>query len=314
MMAKPNTGAAGQERRPDSIERAIRSFGRRLEADGRSPKTVSAHLRDLSCMARSLMMRHPGIKLDGITSAMIDTALTSPEVTQSARGGTRSRASMHRFKAAIRSFFAWAEQNGLVRTNPAASLVLHRLPRNSPRFLTEAEKRRLLKELRGMSSPAAVRDRVIIELFLGTGIRLQELVDLDIEDVELDAKHLRVCTKGSIPEVKFLKSNLRSLLRSYLTKRRRLGDGECGALFLSNRGQRLCERQVARRLTYWLAAAGIDKKLSPHGLRHTFATHLYSQTGNILIVQRALGHQDVSTTQVYTHLVDGELEDALERL
>ena len=81
-------------------------------------------------------------------------------------------------------------------------------------------------------------------------------------------------------------------------------------MFLSNRGERLCERQVARRLEYWLKAAGIDKKLSPHALRHTFATHLYSRTGDILVVQRALGHRDLSTTQVYTHLVDGALEDA----
>ena len=298
----------------DSIESAIRSFGCRLEAEGRSPKTVSAYLRDLSRMANVLMMRDPGIKLNGVTSAMIDTALTSPEVTESANGGTRARASMHRFRAAIRSFFAWAEQNRLVRMNPAASLTLHRLPRNPPRFLTEAEKRRLLKVLQDRSSAVATRDRIIIELFLGTGIRLQELVDLDMKDVELDSRHLRVCAKGGIPQVKFLKSNLRSLLRSYLTKRRRSGDADCRALFLSSRGQRLCERQVARRLDYWLEAAGIHKKLSPHSLRHTFATHLYSRTGNILIVQRALGHRDLSTTLIYTHLVDGELEDALERL
>jgi len=265
-------------------------------------------------MARAFRLQHPALEMDGMTSTVIDEILTSPEVTQSARGSNRSAASMHRFKAAIRSFFTWAERSGLVRENPAASLALHRLPRNPPRFLTETEKRRLLKELRGRSTLVAARDRVIIELFLGTGIRLQELVNLDIENIDLDAKHLRVRAKGGVPQVKFLKSNLRSLLRSYLTQRRHWGDEECPALFLSNRGERLCERQVARRLQYWLEAAGIHKKLSPHGLRHTFATHLYSRTGNILVVQRALGHQDLSTTQIYTHVVDGELEDALERL
>jgi integrase/recombinase XerC len=265
-------------------------------------------------MARALELQHSGLAIDSVTSGMIDEALTSPEVMLSARGGARSRASMHRFRAAVRSFFSWAEQNGLVRKNPAASLALHRLPRNPPRFLTEAEKCRLLKELRGRSSPAACRDRVIIELFLGTGIRLQELVDLDIEDVELDTKHLRVCAKGGVPQVKFLKSNLRSLLRSYLKQRRWWAHSECQALFLSNRKQRLCERQVARRLQHWLEASGIDKKLSPHSLRHTFATHLYGRTGDILVVQRALGHRDLSTTLVYTHLVDSQLENALERL
>ena len=313
-MTSAATGAVRLIPTPDSFDRAIRSFGRRLEAEGRSPHTVSAYLRDLSCLARVFQRRYPGIGPDGVGSAMIDEVITSPEVRGSSRGGTKSRASMHRFKAAVRSFFAWAEQNGFVLENPAGSLKLHRLPRTSPRFLTEAEKRRLLKELRGRSSVLAGRDRIIIEVFLGTGIRLQELVDLDIEDVDLDAKHLHVRSKGGVPQVKFLKSNLRSLLRSYLAERRRQGEGECRALFLSNRGERLCERQVARRLEHWLAAAGIEKKLSPHGLRHTFATHLYSRTGDILVVQRALGHRDLSTTLIYTHLVDSELEDALERL
>jgi integrase/recombinase XerC len=86
------------------------------------------------------------------------------------------------------------------------------------------------------------------------------------------------------------------------------------ALFLSNRDARLCQRQIANRLAHWLRKAGIEKDLMPHGLRHTFATHLYGATNDLLVVQRALGHRDVSTTQIYTHLVDGQLEEALERL
>ncbi|MBU1320581.1 MAG: tyrosine-type recombinase/integrase [candidate division Zixibacteria bacterium] len=292
----------------------IQAFGRRLNADGRSPKTVSAYLRDLSTLAEAIERRYPGITTARVTSSMIDEALTSPDMTRACSGRKRSPASMHRFKAAVRSFFSWAEQSGIVSENPAVSLRLRRLPRTPPRFLTEAEKKRLLKELRGKSSLLAQRDRLIIELFLGTGIRLHELVSLDIEDIDLDSKHLRVRAKGSVPQVKFLKTNLRFLLRAFLIKRRRLGDGERHALFISNRGERLCERQVARRVIYWLKAAGIDKKLTPHSLRHTFATHLYSRTGDILVVQRALGHRDLSTTQIYTHLVDGALEEALERL
>ena len=245
---------------------------------------------------------------------MIDEALTSPAVVNSAAGTPRAPASLHRFKAAVRSFFAWAEETGQVAENPARSVTLRRLPRTTPTFLTEAEKRRLSKELRGRSSKLARRDRVIVELFLGTGIRLQELVSLDVDDVDLDAKHLRVRAKGGVPQVKFLKSTLRSLLRLYLNERRCQGNGECSALFLSNRGSRLSAGQVANRVKYWLRRARIDKRISPHGLRHTFATHLYSRTGDILVVKRALGHRDLSTTEIYTHLVDDALEDALERL
>ena len=299
---------------PEPLEQAAEAFGRRLTAQGRSPNTISAYLRDLRQLREVLLERHPGLTLGRVTSALLDEALTSPVVVNAAAGTPRSPASLHRFKAAVRSFFAWAEETGQVAENPARSVTLRRLPRTTPSFLTEAEKRRLSKELRGRSSKIARRDRLIIELFLGTGIRLQELVDLDVEDVDLDAKHLRVRAKGGIPQVKFLKSTLRSLLRIYLNERRRQGNGECRALFLSNRGSRLSAGQVANRVKYWLRKARIDKRISPHGLRHTFATHLYSRTGDILVVKRALGHRDLSTTEIYTHLVDDALEDALERL
>lgn len=300
--------------RPEPFEQAVEAFGRRLAADGRSPNTISAYLRDLKCFAGVLSARHPGVTTSQATPSMLDEALTAPAVLRTVSDTPRSPASLHRFKAAVRSFFTWLEETGQASENPARSVTLRRVPRTPPSFLTEAEKRRLLKEIRGRSSTMAIRDRVVIELFLGTGIRLQELVDLDIDDVDLDAKHLHVRAKGDVPQVKFLKSKLRSLLRGYLKERRRQGDGECQALFLSNRGTRLSERQVARRLELWLKAAGIEKQLTPHSLRHTFATHLYSRTGDILVVQRALGHRDLSTTQIYTHLVDGVLEDAIERL
>ena len=273
--------------RPKPFEQAVEAFARRLAAEGRSPNTTSAYLRDLRQLAEVLLERHPGLTLGRVTSALLDEALTSPAVVNSAAGTPRC---------------------------PARSVALRRLPRTTPTFLTEAEKRRLSKELRGRSSKIARRDRLIIELFLGTGIRLQELVDLDVDDVDLDAKHLRVRAKGGIPQVKFLKSTLRSLLRAYLNERRPQGNGECSALFLSNRGSRLSAGQVANRVKYWLRRARIDKRISPHGLRHTFATHLYSRTGDILVVKRALGHRDLSTTEIYTHLVDDALEEAIERL
>ncbi len=299
---------------PEPFELAVDAFGRRLAAEGRSPNTISAYLRDLRQLTAVMAERHPGLSPDRVTSAMLDEALTAPAVVTLATGNPRSPASLHRFKAAVRSFFAWAEESGQVAENPARSVTLRRLPRTMPSFLTEAEKRRLFKELRGRSSALARRDRVIVELFLGTGIRLRELVDLDVDDVDLDAKHLRIRAKGDVPQVKFLKSTLRSLLRAYLTERRRRGDGECRALFLSNRGARLSPGQVANRVKYWLGQASIEKDISPHGLRHTFATHLYSRTGDILVVKRALGHRDLSTTEIYTHLVDDALEDAIEGL
>ena len=291
----------------------IDAFCQRLQAEGRSPHTLSAYRRDLLLVARVLESLCPGVALAGVTPGLLDSALTEPAIARTATG-PRSAASLHRLKAAIKAFFAWAGDNGLIAENPARAIRLRRLPRKPPVFLSQSEKRRLLRELKGHVATRDRRDRVMIEVLLGTGIRLAELVGLDVDDVDLDAKHLRVRAKGNVSQVKFLKSDLRSLLRGYLNERRRQTPSECGALFLSNRAARISPRQVAHRLQHWLTKSGIGKSLSPHGLRHTFATHLYDATSDLLVVQRALGHRDISTTEIYTHLIDGRLEEALERL
>lgn len=292
---------------------AIEAFCARLSAEGRSPATIAAYRRDLALVARVADELAPGIVCRAVTAGLLDQVFSAGAVTESERG-PRSAASLHRMKAAVRAFFAWAVEAGVVDDNPARSIRMHRLPRNLPVFLTTAEKKRLLKELKGRTDFSTLRDRAMIEVLLGTGIRLGELAALDMDDIDLDAKHLRVRAKGNVPQVKFIKTDLRTLLRRYLAERRRHGRPEMEALFLSNRDGRLCQRQIANRLAHWLRKAGIEKELTPHGLRHTFATHLYGATNDLLVVQRALGHRDVSTTQIYTHLVDGQLEEALERL
>lgn len=292
---------------------ATEAFCARLSAEGRSPATIAAYRRDLALVARVAGELAPGIGCRAVTAGLLDKVFSAGAVTESGRG-PRSAASLHRMKAAVRAFFAWAAETGVVEDNPARSIRMHRLPRKLPVFLTTAEKKRLLKELKERTDFSALRDRAMIEVLLGTGIRLGELAALDMDDIDLDAKHLRVRAKGNVPQVKFIKTDLRTLLRRYLAERRRHGRPEMEALFLSNRNGRLCQRQIANRLAHWLRKAGIEKELTPHGLRHTFATHLYGATNDLLVVQRALGHRDVSTTQIYTHLVDGQLEEALERL
>ncbi|MHB9038628.1 MAG: tyrosine-type recombinase/integrase [Armatimonadota bacterium] len=292
------------------LDQAIDQFAIRLRAQGRSELTISAYMRDLHCFARAL----PDVDLADITPAMVDTALTDPSVTISENGRPKSAVTMYRLKAAVRPFFTWATDTGLVNLNPARSVTTKRLTRKPPKYLTESEKRKLLKELHDRANPLARRDRVIIELFLGTGIRIAELVNLDIDDIDLDGKHISIIGKGGIPQVKFLKSSLRTLLRSYLKERRRLTGSECTALFVSSRGTRLCCRQIAQRLAYWLRKTGIQKNITPHSLRHTFATHLYAATTDLRLVQEALGHLHISTTEIYTHLSNNTLEDAIERL
>ena len=299
---------------PDTTQQAINGFAVRLRAQGRSEQTVSAYLRDLALFTSTVDRLYPGIRLGNVTPALIDAVLADPAVALAPEGLPKADATIHRMKAALRSFFSWAHETGLTPENPARSVATRRLSRRPPEYLTEAEKRKLLKELHDRTNPLARRDRVIFELFLGTGIRLSELVSLDIDDVDLDGKHVRIIGKGGVPQVKFLKTSLRTLLREYIKERKRNTSGDCRALFTSSRGTRLCARQILQRLKAWLDKAGIEKHISPHGLRHTFATHLYASTSDLLVVQRALGHRNISTTEIYTHLVDEALEDALERL
>lgn len=306
------------------LDASIETFCRSLLAGGRSRHTIRAYHRDLLRVSRTLESLHPGLALADVTPGLLDAALAEPAMLLvrpkpngeggCTQNGQRSPASLHRLKAAVKAFFAWAARTGHVAENPALGIRMKRLPRKPPVFLTQAEKRALLKELKGRSCVRDRRDRVMIEVLLGTGIRLGELVGLDLQDVDLDAKHLRIRAKGGSVQVRFIKSDLRSLLRCYLTERRRHAPLHGTALFLSNRGSRISDRQVAHRLRHWLRKAGIEKSLSPHGLRHTFATHLYEATSDLLVVQRALGHRDIATTEIYTHLVDGRLEEALEQL
>ncbi|HEY3377652.1 MAG TPA: tyrosine-type recombinase/integrase [Armatimonadota bacterium] len=279
-------------------------------AQGRSGKTIAIYAHDLS----QVFTRLGDMPVGDITAARLTAILSDPTIITSPTGTPKAPATLNRGRAAIRAFFTWALDAGHITENPALGIHLQRAPRTIPTFLTDTEVRRLLKSLTGRHSAIAKRDRALIETFLATGIRLQEMVALDIDDIDLDAKHLHVRrAKGGHSQVKFLNTHLRGLLRGYLQWRRKQSE-HCPALFISQRGTRLSPRQVGYRFAHWLCEAGIEKAITPHGLRHTFATRLYSRTGDLLVVQRALGHRNIATTEIYTHLVDGVLEDALERL
>lgn len=293
----------------------LTAFEAAQRAQGRSEKTRVAYGRELRLLIGVLQQHTPALHPTEVMTSHLIMALADEAIMSTCRGTLRSPAALHRLKAATQQFFTWACHSGQLAENPAQQLPSQRLHRKPPAFLTDAEITRLRKVLPGRAGDVVQRDRLILEVFLGTGIRLQELIDLNIEDVDLDAKHLHIhSAKGGVPQVKFLHTRLRGLLRTYLKWRIRQGTEQCPALFLSQRDTRISPRQVAYRLEHWLHEADIVKPLTPHSLRHTFATRLYARTNDLLMVQRALGHRQIATTEIYTHLVDGVLEEALERL
>ncbi|MHB9023454.1 MAG: tyrosine-type recombinase/integrase [Armatimonadota bacterium] len=293
-----------------ALDLALDAFCTHQRAQGRSEKTITIYAHDLS----QVFIRLEDMGIADITATRLTGIMSDPTITTSPTGTLKAPATLNRGRAAIRAFFAWALDTGHVTENPALGIHLQRASRTPPAFLTDTEVRHLLKALTGRHSEIAKRDRALLETFLATGIRLQELVLLNLDDVDLEAKHLHIRrAKGGQPQLKFLNTHLRGILRTYLQWRRKQGE-HCPALFLSQRGTRLSPRQVGYRFAHWLREAGIEKAITPHGLRHTFATRLYSRTGDLLLVQRALGHRNIATTEIYTHLVDGALEEALERL
>ena len=151
-------------------------------------------------------------------------------------------------------------------------------------------------------------------VMLATGLRLSELVGLDIADIDLETKHISIHAKGGRTETRFVNSDLRRLLRKYLRGRADMPTHST-ALFLSNRSTRISTRQVQTRFKQWLAWSGIDRTgLTVHSLRHTFGTRLYRKTKDLVLVGKAMGHRTTEATRIYVHTTTDALEDALELL
>ena len=293
-----------------NLDDAISQFLTHQLASGRSPHTIGAHQRDLRLLSASLGSER---LLDIITAADLDRFFLAVPVTHQANGRPKTVTSINRTRSTIKAFFGWLLASDYIHRNPAIGIHIHRGNRKPPTFLTSDEVRTLLKTIRAQKGWQATRDVVMVTLFLHTGIRLSELVNLDIADVNLLEKRITVKAKGGQIVTRFLNTKARAALHHYLKERRKMGF-DCTALFISQRLERITARQVQRRLDEWVAKTGITKQVHPHTLRHTFATTLYSRTSNILAVQQALGHASIVTSQIYAHLCDDALECALETL
>lgn len=218
-----------------------------------------------------------------------------------------ARSSIARKLATLRSFFRYLCREGIVTANPAKLVSTPKLPKRLPAYLTVDEADRLLTSPVEQDPPGA-RDLAILELFYASGIRLSELTGLDVRDVDLREGLVRVRGKGSKERIVPVGSKAIAALRRYLDRRSELiqgskrGDPESTALFLNCRGGRLSQRSVARIVLTRLNQSGVGPKITPHGLRHSFATHLLQAGADLRAIQELLGHARLSTTQRYTHV------------
>jgi len=274
-----------------------------------SPNTVCAYARDLAQFEDFL--GRSGI--DDL--AVVDhKTLRSFLANQQARGYARSTVS--RRCACLRAFFHFLAETGALDRDPATTLSFPVRGRRLPRYLTEPETESLVGTPPS-DAELAMRDNAIIEVLYATGIRVGELCGLKLPDVDLEAGTIRVVGKGDRERVALLGRPAVRALESYIASERALLAERSGAsgdfVFLGKRGSPIDQRQVRRIVERIAQALVTGGNVSPHTFRHTFATHMLAHGADLRAVQELLGHQNVATTQIYTHLTRAEIRKAYEK-
>lgn len=222
----------------------------------------------------------------------------------------KATATIARRLAALKAFYQFLVREKYLEKDPTANLESPKLEKRLPKVLTIKEVEMLLAQP-DASTPAGLRDRAMLELLYATGIRVSELVSLDDIDVHLEGGYIRCTGKGSKERIVPLGSVAIKSVRDYLEKGRPrlIRDREERALYVNHHGRRLTRQGFWKIVKKYAEDARIEKEITPHTLRHSFATHLLENGADLRSVQEMLGHADISTTQIYTHITKGRLKE-----
>ena len=288
------------------LEAALRSYSLQLAADGRSPHTIAQYERHLNLLGRWLAASGHSGKIEEIGHEDLARFLTSPLARERDDGAARQASTLNCLRSSLRTFFAWQHTAGNLRQNPARLIRRAICSPGPPRALNEGERTALLDTLAAGEGWTSRRDHALFALMLGTGMRLGATLALDVGDLDLERGELVARRmKGGRGERVIVPRVICEHLAAWL------GSRPSGPVFRSRHGTRLGARQVARRLDFWMAQAGVRRDASPHTLRHSFATALYQKTGDILLVREALRHRSIVSTLVYAQADEGRLRQAL---
>ena len=293
------------------FEHLVLDFLAYLEFErGLSRNTLDAYRSDLLQFGRFLEERDLSA-LDAQASDIADF------LECLAKGGERplaSPATIHRKSACLRSFYRHLRRDGLLERDPTATLSTPRRSRKLPQVLTRGEVEKLLSQPSG-TEPAALRDRALLELMYACGLRASEAIGLELMDVDIQEGVLRARGKGSKERVVPIGQAALRALRIYLERGRPglVKGGPEAHLFVNFRGRQLTRQGLYKIVRRHALTAGLADRMSPHTLRHTFATHLLAGGCDLRSVQEMLGHADVATTQLYTHLSSERLKDVYFR-
>ena len=292
------------------MDEAIDLFARYLRIERNSSAlTIKSYTDDLRSLCEFFEEYHGGLFPPAeVTTQLLRTYVTFLHECQYARSTVARRL------ACLRSFFTFCVREGLCETNPAKALRTPRAGRKLPHFLTTEQIGQLL-EAPAANTPDGLRDRAILETTYSAGLRVSELVSLNVSNWDRDADVLRVLGKGRKERVAPIGSYAARALDRYLEVRepaQSLAASERDALFLNRFGKRLTDRSVRRMLDKYLLQTGLNSLTSPHTLRHSFATHLLDGGADLRSVQELLGHKSLTTTQIYTHVSTTRLRETYE--
>jgi integrase/recombinase XerC len=229
---------------------------------------------------------------------MLDAARVRQLAARSKRAGLQSSSLALRLSA-LRSFLDWLVGQGVISANPAKGIRTPRSGRHLPKNIDVDEMNQLLNI--DLNDPLAVRDRAMLEVMYGAGLRLAELVGLDCRHVDLAGGEIWVLGKGSKERKLPIGRTAITWLEHWLALRDLFAPQD-DAMFLSNQGKRISARNVQKRFAEWGVKQGVNSHIHPHKLRHSFATHMLESSGDLRAVQELLGHANLTTTQIYTHL------------
>ena len=269
---------------------------------GLSDNTLAAYRRDLEALSQWLEKQGLDIdKADGITLQEYLALRMASKI--SARSTSRAL-------SCLRGFYQYLIRDNRIASDPTALLENPKLGRPLPKSLSESDVDRLLSAPAG-DSPLALRDKAMLELLYATGLRVTELVSLSVMQINTRQGVVRVTGKGGKERLVPLGDEALDHLENFVRKGRPalLTAGQSDVLFPSERGRQMTRQTFWHRIKHWTLVAGIDKPLSPHTLRHAFATHLLNHGADLRVLQLLLGHSDLSTTQIYTHIAQARMKD-----
>jgi integrase/recombinase XerD len=292
-----------------TLERLTLDFLAYLELErGLSRNTLEAYRSDLAQLADFLQRRGLNVlatthgDLAGFLSELAEGSDDRPPVAP---------ATLQRKAACLRSFYRHLRREGLLEHDPTADLRGPRKTQRLPKVLTREEVAKLLAEPKG-TEPRTLRDRALLELMYACGLRASEAVGLELADVDLEEGVLRARGKGSKERLVPIGRQAVGALRAYMLRGRPtlVGLGSDQRLFVNRRGTGLTRQGLYKIIQGHARGAGLENRMSPHTLRHTFATHLLAGGCDLRSLQEMLGHADLATTQIYTHLSAERLKDA----